>query len=107
MSYSYRNTNTQKTMKQILTRSRILPTIALLVLAMGCANTRSKENSLIAAGFKVSVPKTVAQQQKLKRFSLYRVSRSRETLCLRLCSRPCRRFEVSLQRPLLSSVFQA
>ena len=53
-------------MKQILTRFRILPTIALLVLAVGCANTRSKENSLVAAGFRVSVPKTAAQQQKLK-----------------------------------------
>ena len=53
-------------MKQILTRFRILPTIVLLVLAVGCANTRSKEDSLVAAGFKVSVPKTAAQQQKLK-----------------------------------------
>ena len=53
-------------MKQILTPFRILPTIALLALAVGCADTRSKESSLVAAGFKVSVPKTVAQQQKLK-----------------------------------------
>ena len=53
-------------MKQILTPFRILTTIALLALAVGCTNTRSKEDSLVAAGFKVSVPKTAAQQQKLK-----------------------------------------
>ena len=53
-------------MKQILTPFRILPTIALLALAVGCSNTRSKEDSLVAAGFRVSVPKTAAQQQKLK-----------------------------------------
>ena len=51
------NTNTRKTMKQILTPFKILTTIALLALAIGCANTRSKENSLIAAGFGVSVPR--------------------------------------------------
>ena len=60
------NTTTQKTMKQILAPFRILSTIALLALAVGCANTRSKEDSLVAAGFRVSVPKTAAQQQKLK-----------------------------------------
>jgi hypothetical protein len=53
-------------MKQIRTSFKILTPIALLALAIGCANTRSKENSLVAAGFGVSVPKTAAQQQKLK-----------------------------------------
>ena len=53
-------------MKQILTSFKILTTIALLALAIGCANTQSKENSLVAAGFHVIVPKTAAQQQKLK-----------------------------------------
>jgi hypothetical protein len=53
-------------MKQILTSFKMLTTIALLALAVGCANTRIKENSLVAAGFAVSVPKTAAQQQKLK-----------------------------------------
>jgi hypothetical protein len=33
---------------------------------VGCSNIRSKEDSLVAAGFRVSVPKTAAQQQKLK-----------------------------------------
>ena len=42
--------------------------IAFLALAMGCASTQTqnKENLLIAAGFKVIVPKTAAQQQKLQ-----------------------------------------
>ena len=53
-------------MKQILTPFRILSALALLALAAGCANIQSKENSLVAAGFKVVVPKNEAQQQKLK-----------------------------------------
>ena len=52
-------------MKQILTSFKILTTIALLALEIGCANPQSKENSLVAAGFHVIVPKTAAQQ-KLK-----------------------------------------
>ena len=51
-------------MKQTLTSFRILSAIALLALAVGCASTQSKENSLVAAGFTVVVPKTAAQQQK-------------------------------------------
>ena len=53
-------------MKQILTPFRILNAVALLALAVGCANVQSKENSLAAAGFHVVTPKTAAQQQKLK-----------------------------------------
>ena len=53
-------------MKQTLTSFRILSAIALLALTVGCASTQSKENSLVAAGFTVIVPKTAAQQQKLK-----------------------------------------
>jgi hypothetical protein len=53
-------------MKQTLTSFRILSAIALFALAVGCASTQSKENLLIASGFKVIVPKTAAQQQKLK-----------------------------------------
>jgi hypothetical protein len=53
-------------MKQILTPFRVLSAIALLAMAAGCANIQSKENSLVAAGFKVVAPKTAAQQQKLK-----------------------------------------
>ena len=53
-------------MKQTLTSFKILSAIALLAVAAGCASTQSKENLLVAAGFKVIVPKTAAQQQKLK-----------------------------------------
>jgi hypothetical protein len=56
----------RKTLKEIVTSFRVFSAITLLALAMGCANTQSKENSLVAAGFKVIVPKTAAQQQKLK-----------------------------------------
>ena len=49
-----------------LTSFRILSAIALLALAVGCASIQSKENLLVAAGFNVIVPKTAAQQQKLK-----------------------------------------
>jgi hypothetical protein len=42
--------------------------IALLALAVGCTitQTQSKENLLVAAGFKVITPHTAAQQQKLQ-----------------------------------------
>ena len=53
-------------MKQTLTSFRILSAIALLALAAGCASTQSKGKSLLAAGFTVIIPKTAAQQQKLK-----------------------------------------
>ena len=53
-------------MKQILTPLKMLSAITLLAFAVGCASTQSKENSLVAAGFTVVVPKTAAQQQKLK-----------------------------------------
>jgi hypothetical protein len=60
------NSDTKKTMKQALTSFRILSAIALLALAVGCASTQSKENLLVAAGFKVITPKTATQEQKLK-----------------------------------------
>ena len=53
-------------MKQIFTPFRILSALALLAMAAGCANIQSKEDSLVAAGFKVVAPKNAAQQQKLK-----------------------------------------
>jgi hypothetical protein len=61
-------------MKQILTSFRILGAIALLAMAAGCASVQSKENSLIAAGFKVVTPRTPAQQQKLKALPADKVS---------------------------------
>jgi hypothetical protein len=55
-------------MKQKLTGFGLIGAFALLTLLAGCAGTQvqSKENMLIAAGFKVIVPKTAIQQQKLK-----------------------------------------
>jgi hypothetical protein len=55
-------------MKQIFTGFSLIGALALLALAVGCTSTQTqnKENLLIAAGFKVIVPKTAAQQQKLQ-----------------------------------------
>jgi hypothetical protein len=55
-------------MKHILTGFNLIGTIALLALAVGCAGmqAQSKENLLIAAGFKTILPKTAAQQQRLQ-----------------------------------------
>ena len=55
-------------MKHIITGFSLISAFALLALAVGCAGTQtqSKENLLIAAGFKTVVPKTAAQQQKLQ-----------------------------------------
>ena len=55
-------------MKQMFTRFSLIGTFALLALAVGCTTTqtRNKENLLVAAGFKVIVPHTAAQQQKLQ-----------------------------------------
>ena len=55
-------------MKHIFTGFSLIGAFALLALAVGCTTTQtqSKENLLIAAGFKVIVPETAAQQQKLQ-----------------------------------------
>jgi hypothetical protein len=55
-------------MKQIFTGFSLIGALALLALVVGCAGTQtqSKENLLIAAGFKTVVPKTAAQQKKLQ-----------------------------------------
>ena len=55
-------------MKYIFRGLNLIGAIALLALAVGCAGTQTqtKENLLIAAGFKVIVPRTAVQQQKLK-----------------------------------------
>jgi len=42
----------RKTLKEIVTSFRVFSAIALLALATGRVNTQSKENSLVAAGFK-------------------------------------------------------
>ena len=55
-------------MKHIFTGFSLIGAFALLALAVGCTGmqTQSKENLLIAAGFKTIVPSTAAQQQKLQ-----------------------------------------
>jgi len=55
-------------MKHRFTGFSLIGAFALLALAAGCAGTQteSKENLLIAAGFKTVAPKTAAQQQKLQ-----------------------------------------
>jgi hypothetical protein len=55
-------------MKRIFTGFKLIGAFALLALALGCAGTQTqtKENLLIAAGFKVITPRTAAQQQKLQ-----------------------------------------
>jgi hypothetical protein len=55
-------------MKYIITGLSPIGALALLFLTLSCTGvqTQNKENLLIAAGFKVIVPKTATQQQKLK-----------------------------------------
>ena len=62
-------------MKYLFAGFKLIVTIALLALAMGCASTQTqtKENLLIAAGFKVIAPRTAAQQQKLQALPAGRV----------------------------------
>jgi hypothetical protein len=60
----------QKTVKHKFNGISLVGAFALFAVAVGCTSTQtqtqSKENLLIAAGFKVIVPSTAAQQQKLK-----------------------------------------
>ena len=57
-------------MKTCIQQFNICSAIVLLALAAGCTSmqtqTQSKENLLIAAGFKVITPHSAAQQQKLQ-----------------------------------------
>ena len=57
-------------MKRIFTGFNLIGAIALLALAVSFTmtqrETQHKEKLLIAAGFKVIVPRTAAQQQRLK-----------------------------------------
>jgi hypothetical protein len=57
----------ERFMKQKLTGFGLIGAFALLTLLAGCSTqVQNKENLLIAAGFKVIVPKTAIQQQKLQ-----------------------------------------
>ena len=64
-------------MKHAFNRINIFAAIALAALAAGCTTTtqtQTKENLLIAAGFKAIIPKTAAQQQKLQALPAGKVS---------------------------------
>ena len=57
-------------MKHLFARFNLIGAVSLLALAVGCGSmqTQTKEKLLIAAGFRVTVTKTAAQQQLLKSF---------------------------------------
>jgi hypothetical protein len=65
-------------MKHIFTRLNLIGVISLLALTVSCTETQRetqhKEKLLIAAGFKVIVPRTVAHQQTLKALPSDRVT---------------------------------
>ena len=53
-------------MKYILTGFNLIGAIALLALAVGCANTQHTENLLSAAGFRTVIADTPQRQEHLK-----------------------------------------
>jgi hypothetical protein len=63
-------------MKHIFPGFSLIGAFAVLTLAAGCTSmqTQNKEKFLIAAGFKVIVPRTAAQQQTLKALPSDRVT---------------------------------
>jgi hypothetical protein len=63
-------------MKYILTGLSPFGALVLLFLTLSCTGvqTQNKENLLIAAGFKVIVPKTATQQEKLKALPVDKVT---------------------------------
>jgi len=61
-------------MKLIRTSFKMISVLTLLGLLVGCAttqttSTQSKENMLVASGFKMITPKTTAQAQKLQQLT--------------------------------------
>jgi hypothetical protein len=66
----------EKPLKHIFTGFNLIGVFGLLMLALGCTSqqTQNKENSLTAAGFKVIVARTAAQQQKLHAFPADKVT---------------------------------
>jgi hypothetical protein len=63
-------------MKHIFPGFSLIGAFAVLTLAAGCTSmqTQNKEKFLIAAGFKVIVPRTAAQQQTIKALPSDRVT---------------------------------
>ena len=61
-------------MKQIFTGFSLIGAIALLALAVGCANTQQTENLLSAAGFRTIIANTPRRQEHLKTLPSDRVT---------------------------------
>jgi len=53
-------------MKKIHALLPLICTVAILVIAAGCASTPSRKNTLTAAGFKIIVPKNAKQEARLQ-----------------------------------------
>jgi hypothetical protein len=53
-------------MKRLFTALNLIGVIALLTLAVGCANTQHTENLLSAAGFRNVIANTPQRQEQLK-----------------------------------------
>jgi hypothetical protein len=53
-------------MKHVFTGFNLIGAVALLALAVGCANTQQTENLLSAAGFRTVIANTPQRQQHLK-----------------------------------------
>jgi hypothetical protein len=53
-------------MKRKFTAFNLIAVIALLTLALGCANTQHTENLLSAAGFRTVIANTPQRQEQLK-----------------------------------------
>jgi hypothetical protein len=64
-----------KAMKHIFTGSNLIGAIALLALAVGCANLQHTENLLSAAGFRTVIATTAKQQEQLKALPPDKVTR--------------------------------
>jgi len=61
-------------MKHIFTGFKLIGTFALIVLALGCAQTGQTENLLSAAGFRTIIAATPQQQHHLKTLPPYKVT---------------------------------
>jgi hypothetical protein len=68
VTYEIKRPKNGKTYKTYIHRIQSYRRLYLLMLALGCTSqqTQNKEKLLTAAGFKVIVPRTAAQQQKLQ-----------------------------------------
>ncbi len=61
-------------MKQAINTLKIILAMGLFAIMAGCATSQSKENALVAAGFKVITPKNAKQEAKLKALPVNKVT---------------------------------